>query len=218
MDVSEHVHMTLASRSNLFALASHCMDVEGNTMNEALPLKEAVAKSAAGDQNAFRAVFDLVGDKLFRYLLGQLGDRDEALDCLQDTLVDLWKGLPRFRYRSDAEFWGYVFLIARRKVFARRKQAQTKHVAVDNATLEVLHDASPEAPAIGDTETLVVAMQRLTDASREVLSLRYWSDLSFKEIALATNVTENAAKVRHHRALKELQDYLPNTYVEQQFT
>lgn len=187
-------------------------------MNEVSPLKEAVGKAAAGDQNAFRVVFDLAGDKLFRYLLGQLGDREEALDCLQDTLVDIWRGLPRFRYRSDAEFWGFVFLIARRKVFARRKQAKTAHVAVDNETLEILHDASPEAPAIGDTDTLVYAMKRLTDASREVLNLRYWSDLSFKEIAIATNVTENAAKVRHHRALRELQDYLPNGYVEQQFT
>ncbi len=212
------MNLPLTSFGNLFALASHCMDVEGNTMNKVSALKGAVYEAAQGDKGAFRVVFDLVGDKLFRYLLGQLGDREDALDCLQDTLVDLWKGLPQFRYRSDAEFWGYVFLIARRKVFARRKQAKTDHVAVDNDTLEILHDSSPDTPLIGDSETLRIAMKRMNDASREVLNLRYWSDLSFKEIAIATDVTENAAKVRHHRALQELQAYLPNGYVEQQFT
>ena len=183
------------------------MDAEENRMKTE-SFKTAVSAAAKGEHRAFRELFDASSDKVFRYLLGQLGDRDEALDMLQDVYVDIWKSLPRFRYRSDQEFWGFVFLIARRKVYAHRKGAHKRHVAVDNETLEILHDQSipPDLP-IGDQSILQHAMQRLSATSREVLNLRYWSELSFKEIAIATRTTEGAAKVRHHRALKELQTH-----------
>ena len=193
------------------------MGVEDKHM-ETESFKTAIEAARKGEHGAFRELFDASSDKVFRYLLGQLGDRNDALDMLQDIYIDLWKGLPRFRYRSDQEFWGFVFLIARRKVYAHRKGADRRHIAVDNETLEILHDqSSPQELHSDDHGPLALALRRLSATSREVLNLRYWSELSFKEIALATSTTEGAAKVRHHRALKELQTHLPSGYVEQQF-
>jgi RNA polymerase sigma-70 factor (ECF subfamily) len=197
------------------------MDVEGKTMNTESVLANAVQKTAQGDRAAFRTVFDAANNKVFLYLLGQLHNREEALDVLQDTFIDIWKALPKFHYRSDEEFWGFVFTIARRKVFAFRKHAtRAGHVVVDNDRLEVMSEeragtalAYPE-----DHHLLLEALAKLSDTSHEILKLRYWSELSFKEIAITIETSENAAKVRHHRALKELQTYLPQTYVEQQFT
>ena len=84
------------------------MDVVANTMDTARTLEEAVREAAKGDHAAFRAVFDAGNDKLFRYFLGQVGSREEALDLLQDTFIDLWRALPRFRYRTADEFWGFA--------------------------------------------------------------------------------------------------------------
>lgn len=187
-------------------------------MNTTQTMHSAIKNAAQGDHEAFRAIFDAGNDKLFHYLLGQLHDRDAALDMLQETFIDIWRALPKFRYHSDAEFWGFVFTIARRKVFAYRKHSG-RSIAVENNTLEILseesagaHEHYPE-----DHSPLINALAKLSDASREILKLRYWSELSFKEIAITIATNENAAKVRHHRAIKELQIYLPKEYVEQQF-
>jgi RNA polymerase sigma-70 factor (ECF subfamily) len=180
-------------------------------------MHSAIKKAAQGDREAFRDIFDAGNDKLFHYLLGQLHDRDGALDMLQETFIDIWRALPKFRYRSDEEFWGFVFTIARRKVFAYRKHA-SRSITVENSELEILHE---KEAATGeyyppDHSLLINALAKLSETSREILKLRYWSELSFKEIAITIETNENAAKVRHHRAIKELQIYLPKEYVEQQ--
>ena len=194
--------------------------MEENKPNMESPtLEELVEGAKNGDRLAFRGIFATGNDRVFRFLLGQLGDREDALDVLQEVFIDVWKGLPRFTYRSDEEFWGFVFLIARRKVFAVRAHAHKRNVPVANDTLEALHEQqSSEITHRDDHHHLILAMKNLSALSREVLGLRYWSELSFKEIGIAMSISENNAKVRHHRALKELQTYLPKEYVEQQFT
>ncbi len=179
-------------------------------------LKTLVRGASAGDRGAFRHIYDLSNDKIFRFLLGQLRDRDLSLDALQEIMIDLWKALPRFRYRSDEEFWGFVFIIARRRVYALRKHQERANIAVDTETLEFLHEStSPHTPLHEDERELHNAIEKLSAISKEVLGLRYWSELSFKEIAIALKTTENTAKVRHHRAIKELHTYLPNTHAPQ---
>jgi RNA polymerase sigma-70 factor (ECF subfamily) len=196
------------------------MNAGDKIMDTSLALADAVRKATQGDREAFRAVFDAGSDKVFRYLLGQLHNREEALDVLQETFIDIWRALPKFRYRSEEEFWGFVFIIARRKVFASRKYArQTNHIVVDNNTLEILsEEGTPTLPEYPEEHHLLKdVLAKLSDTSREILKLRYWSELSFKEIAITINTSESAAKVRHHRAIKELQTHFPKNYVEQQF-
>lgn len=206
-------------------MSSHNNYINYVAMNESEPdmesqtLGELVRLAKDGDRLAFRGIFETSNDRVFRFLLGQLGDREDALDVLQEVFIDVWKGLPRFTYRSDEEFWGFVFLIARRKVFALRTHAHKRNVPVENDVLEALHRPESTEPAHRDDHhPLILAMKNLNALSREIIGLRYWSELSFKEIGIAMRISENNAKVRHHRALKELQTYLPKEYVEQQFT
>ncbi len=174
--------------------------------------------AGAGDREAFRDVYESSNDKVFLFLLGQLGDREVALDILQDTYIDLWKSLAKFQYKSDEEFWGFLFTIARRKVYAQRKRAKNANVPVDQETLEYLHESThPGSSPPTLDRALYGALEKLSALSREVLNLRYWSGLSYREIAIALQTTENTAKVRHHRAIKELLTHLPKTYVDQQF-
>lgn len=181
-------------------------------------LQEYIRKASTGDKSAFRGVFDATNDKVFRFLLGQLRDRDQALDTLQDVFIDLWKGLPKFQYHSEEEFWGFVFLIARRKVYAHRRGAEKLPMALESETLEFLHEAThPGVFPHEDYRTLESAMRKISALSKEIITMRHWSELSFKEIAIATNTNEGNAKVRHHRALKELQAFLPKAYVEQRY-
>lgn len=173
-------------------------------------LKDFVARAQRGDQDAFRALFDAFYDRLFSYAVAHTGSRDGAMDLVQETFVDLWKELPKFRYRSDGEFRGFVFLILKRKISKHRGVMKRAHESLDER-YEALGDADEALgvlPEYEDHRGLMRAVGMLSETSREILSLRHWSDLSFKEIARILDIGESAAKVRHHRAIGELRDVL----------
>lgn len=162
-------------------------------------LGDAIRASRTGDQDAFRQIFDHCHDKLFRYLLARTPSRDDALDLTQDTFVDLWQALPRFRYASDRQFFAFVFTIAKRKL-AKYYAAAPRTVEFDEA-----HIAGSFSLDIEDYRQLTRSIASLSINYQEMLHLRYWGGLSWKETAATLGITEVAAKVWHHRALRKLQ-------------
>ena len=78
-------------------------------------LQDLIDDSRKGDQKAFRVLFDTLSNRLFTYALSHTRSRDEALDLVQETFIDLWSALPKFNYKNDESFYGFVFLILKRK-------------------------------------------------------------------------------------------------------
>ena len=156
-----------------------------------------------GDEHAFQGLFDMLSDRLFAYALSHTHSRDDALDCVQDTFIDLWNALERFRYRNDESFYGFVFLILKRKLYRHYRRPKTVELdekyITENYTLEV-----------EDYRYLERILGTLPERYQELLKLRYWASFSFKEIAAVMNIKEGTAKVWHHRAINSLQLGLQN--------
>jgi RNA polymerase sigma factor (sigma-70 family) len=163
-------------------------------------LKELIAESTRGDHESFRVLALTLEDRLFGYIRARVGSRDDALDTLQDILVDLWQALPRFSYRTDAEFYGFLYTIAKRRVYA----------AWERRSHEPLH-AEPADDASLDSEDRFAidhALESLDEVSREIIVLKHWSRYTFGEIGTMLSMEEGAVRVRHHRALRTLHDIL----------
>lgn len=179
-------------------------------MNEE-SLAGLIERAKEGDREAFRVLFDRLHGKLYSFAVSHVGDREASADLVQDTLVALWEELPKFSYRSDEAFFAFVYIILRRKV-ARHHGSKKKLSESLDERLEFLGDAAfgeegQMTPQYEDHRYLFKAMDRLSTSAREILALRYWSELSFAEVAATLGITETAAKVRHHRAMKELRDH-----------
>ncbi len=163
-------------------------------------LQDVLAQAGQGNDKAFRALYDHLADRIFSFVRPRTRGREESLDIVQDIFVDLWSALPKFRYISDAHFYSFVFVIAKRKL-ARHYGERTTESLDD---LEV--HAHPRVDAdITDPDGMRTLVARLPEQYRDVVTLRYWSGLSFAEIGEMLGVSENNAKVRHHRALKLLE-------------
>lgn len=176
------------------------------------PLEKLVHSARKGDRTAFRLIFDRLNDPLFAYANGHTGDRDLAFDIVQDTFIDLWKALASFGWKNERAFYGFAFTILRRKV-AKALEARPKgQISIDqeteNGTVDIILAEHATAPAYEDHRHLTRAIERLGVTAREMLALRYWSGLSFNEIAITLGITETAAKVRHHRAIEQLRTQL----------
>jgi len=168
-----------------------------------------IRESKKGDKIAFQGLFDMLSPRLFTYALAHTRNRDDALDLVQDTFIDLWNALQKFQYKNDESFFGFVFLILKRKLYRHyNKRVQSVELdekyITDNYVLEV-----------EDYRYLEKIIGTLPQKYQELLRLRYWSAFSFKEIAVVMDVKEGTAKVWHHRAINQLQVGLKELPIEQ---
>ncbi|XOB42367.1 MAG: RNA polymerase sigma factor [Candidatus Nealsonbacteria bacterium] len=163
-------------------------------------LKILVEQAQNGNKDAFKEIFDRLSDRFFAYIFSRTSNRDDSLDIIQETFIDLWNSLKRFKYRSEQSFYGFVFKIAKRKLYHYYRKKQ-KIISLDKLSEGQLVQ---EATNQQSSEYVVNHVNALVSKYQDVITLRYWSQMTFKEIAAVLNITENTAKVRHHRALKKL--------------
>ena len=172
-------------------------------MNGAATLQGLVEKSVGGDTGSFRALVAEVESKLFSYLRSRTSSREDALDALQDVLIDLWQSLRKFEYRSDAGFYRFVFTIAKRKLY--RLYRAPHLVSLDD--IDDVADTT-KVQDRGDTDALERAIHTLDSTARDIVTLKHWSGFSFGEIGALLSMKEEAVRVRHHRALAKMRTIL----------
>src|SRR3989344_117676 len=151
-----------------------------------------------GDKDSFRKIYERFNNAVFAFASLRTSNRDDALDIVQETFIDLWDGMPKFRYRTDEEFGGFIFTIARRKIY-KYYNSKVKTIPLD----EKIPDETYEMKT-NDYGYMFQHVNSLSPDHQEVLKLRYWSDMSFGEIASVLNIKETTAKVRHYRAIQQL--------------
>ena len=153
--------------------------------------------------------------RVYGLLFRLVGRADVAEDLMQETMLRAFRSLGT--YHPEGKFRAWVFRIAVN--LARdwiRRQPREPSVSLDDgedapvaASLRTV--APPDSP-MGRREgakRVEAAIARLSAADREVLLLRYYGDLAFKDIARTTREPLGTVLARAHRALKKLGELLP---------
>ena len=167
---------------------------------------ENIIKRAKADNSGFKEIYDLTINRLFSFVLLRVKDRALALDLCQDIYLDLWQGLPRFEYMGDAHFYSFLFLVARRKIIKARIKK------VDQIDIDDIFDIQAPEAQHEDYRFLMKQVERLNENEQRCIEMRYFSDMSFGQVAEDLNTTENNVKVIHHRAIKKLREFIPKYY------
>jgi RNA polymerase sigma-70 factor (ECF subfamily) len=137
-----------------------------------------------------------------------LGSQAEAEDAVQETLLAAHDAMTDYRGEGTVRAW--LFGIARRKC-ARRLAVRTRR----ERRLRLVHDAEADRAqpdglleARRKAERLRDALEALKPSEREAVLLRYQTELSYREVALACGVEEPAARKRVSRALDRLRELM----------
>jgi len=166
-------------------------------------LQELLERAQKRDAQAFQEIFELLSDRLFKYAFSRSKSRDDALDIVQEAFVELWKALEGFTFHSEKEFYGFVFIILKRRIYRYHKNSTTSVELEEHHIAENFDDIEIE-----DYRYLEKNIKKLPKNYQELLRLRYWSALTYSEIASFMNIREGTAKVWHHRAIKSLRGNL----------
>jgi RNA polymerase sigma-70 factor (ECF subfamily) len=170
--------------------------------------KETVAATlaeslAAGDPEAFAALYDRLAARLLGAARTLTGATADAEDVVQDLFVELARGRSRLAAVGDLE--AYVFTMLRNAVRRRgRRTALDRRAVLAIAEgRRALGAYAATAAALPDDE-LAAAVAALPDAQREVVALKIDAGLTFAEIAAVTGTSLNTAASRYRYALEKL--------------
>lgn len=153
-----------------------------------------------GDKEAFRVLYGMLSPRAFRFIRPRAKNREDALDVLQDTFIDFWKGLPSFVYQGDSALDAFLYRIATRKL-SRVFHFWQPHVSLDDVE-DVIVDES--VTPHGTVVDVALILATLSEKDKAIIVSRSIEGKSFTEISQLFGQSENVLKVRHHRALNRL--------------
>ena len=173
-----------------------------------------------GDFQAFDVLLARHQDKVFGYIQSMVSDIDLANDVFQDTFVKVIMAIRNGNYAESGQFSSWIMRIARNQVLDRFRSLRNpnrnvvSHELVDgdgDLVADLFNDSSLCEPNI-ESKMLVeqshddvrMMIDRLPEAQREVVNMRYFRDMSFKEIAEATGVSINTSLGRMRYAMINL--------------
>ena len=173
---------------------------------------QLVADFAQGENRAFDELLERHKLRVHNYILRIVKDADVADDVFQETFVKVIMTIKQGRYTADGKFGSWTLRIAHNVVIDhfRREKAEAL-VSTDDADYDLLNnrdlcygnveDVLCDAAVRNDIRHLI---QDLPTEQRQVLVMRYYSQMSFKEIAERTGVSINTALGRMRYALLNL--------------
>lgn len=148
---------------------------------------------------------DLHSDALFRFIVKNIRDQDDARDVVQDAFEKVWLKAAEVPFEKGKS---YLFTTAYRIMLERiRKKSRTS--PIDN-TLRIV-PAEESKPEFDLRKVLDEAIAKLPDDQRSVIMLRDYEGYSYKEIGDITGLTESQVKVYIFRARVTLKNYLVST-------
>lgn len=164
---------------------------------------------AEGNNEAFDVILSRYEKRLYSYILYFVRNNDVADDLFQETFVKVIVTIKHGRYTETGKFSAWLTRIAHNLIVDQfRDEKNENTVSNDEVTTDLFNNTSlaetcVETRLISD-ETLTDVkglISELPDAQREVLYMRFYRDMSFKEIAQVTGVSINTALGRMRYAL-----------------
>ncbi len=162
----------------------------------------------AGDDIAFVSLYNIHKRSVYLFGLKMLGDTDEAKDIVQGVFLKAYE--RRQQLADGGKFKAWLLAIARNDCLTRiRKSGFQTHLSDEHSEL-------PASSLETDEEIAIIrrAVGRLAPEQREVVILREYEDLSYRDIATVTGASEGTVKSRLFAARRRLYEILKPVFAE----
>jgi RNA polymerase sigma factor (sigma-70 family) len=172
---------------------------------------ELIQRYINGDENSLNLLLNKHQRKIFSFILMRVKDRTLSEDIFQDTFFKVIDSLRNGKYNEEGKFLPWVMMIANNLCMDHFRRIKRMPIIVDSDGKDILNvlrfaDESREDEIIKQqtSKTVKELVEKLPADQKEVLILRHYADLSFKEIAEMTGTNINTALGRMRYALLNL--------------
>ena len=173
-----------------------------------------------GNERALEMLIKRHKLRIYNFIYSKVFDRDTAEDIFQETFIKVIKTLKRGVYNEEGKFLSWVMRIAHNLVidfFRKNNRIPTFDNNEEFDIFQLISDGNPTAEKTMIEEQVVEDLQnlihQLPDDQKDVLTMRLYKDMSFKEIAESTGVSINTALGRMRYAIINLRKLIDENQI-----
>lgn len=188
--------------------------------------EELVVLYAKGNNPAFDVLLNRYKSSVHSYIYYIIRDRDLTEDIFQETFVKVIMTIKQGRYTESGKFKAFIMRIAHNLVIDNFRQERNENtISNDEVDVDLFNDVRLCDGTIEDNmiqnqvfDDVKKMVKHLPENQREVLEMRYYQDLSFKEIADITGVSINTALGRMRYAILNMRRMAEENQIELSFS
>jgi len=172
--------------------------------------KKVVQRAQQNDPNAFAELYDEYFDKIFRYIVLKIGDREEAEDMTQQVFLKAHQSISSFRWKG-VPFSAWLYRIAHNLIVDYLRKSKKRPDTLPDETIITDNPSSRPEELVEkrmDMEQVMEAARYLTEAQREVISLRFAGEMPIAQVAKIMGKSQGAIKALQHSAIMSLRKML----------
>lgn len=160
-------------------------------------------------ERGFRVLMSAYQERLYWHVRRMVENHDDANDVIQNVFVKVFRSIDKFEGKSKLYTWLYRIATNESITFLNKKKKKPTN-SLDDELSTISHQLTADEYFDGDDamQRLKAAVATLPEKQKAVFNLRYYEDLSYKEIADILDTTVGALKASYHHAVKKIETYL----------
>lgn len=173
------------------------------------PDKEAI-ENAKKDPKAFEVLYKKYFKGIYRFVHKKVQDDQESEDLVSKVFIKSFQGIKSFEYQG-IPYSAWLYRVAMNESNQYFRKNKTRHVVIDDKlgdsiALEIDWDTEREALL----KNLPSVISSLNTNELELIEMRFYEDMSYKQMGFIIGITETNCRVKTHRALQKLKRLLSN--------
>ena len=184
-----------------------------------LKQKILIDRVRRGDQKAFKEIYQVFSDRIYRFIFFRLPQEADAKDLLQETFLNLWNYLTDKdkQEKKIKNLQAFIYRIAKNLIagYYRQRDGKQSNIDIEEVKYKLSDEKQDNFKKEIDLEIRVERVKEQlsilkNETYREVIQLKYLDELNHKEIAEILDKSEQSVRVTLHRAIKKLKEDIKN--------
>lgn len=163
--------------------------------------KELIQRFQDGDEEGFNELVKRYYPQSYQFFFRMVRDPMDAEDLCQETFLRVYKGLKKFKSKSLFSTWLYRISVNVVNSFFRRWRLTNILTSEKNVEQIAIEETNENRDF---DSTIWKTVQKLPRKQKQVLILRIFQQLSFREVGGILGISENSAKVNYHHAINKM--------------
>lgn len=170
----------------------------------------ALLRESSTREAGFRTLLRTYQERVYWHVRRIVNTHEDADDVTQNTFIQVYRHVEKFEGKSQLYTW--IYRIATNEALGLlRKQKRQQPLSVDSElAIEQAQVTAADAPIDADAlqAKLMAAVARLPEKQRLVFNMRYFDEMSYKEISVVLGTSEGGLKASYHHAVKKIEAFI----------
>jgi len=158
--------------------------------------------------DALSRLYELYYERIFRFCVHRLFDKEIAEDVTSTVFLEVARGIRTFKGRTVQDFRNWLYAIAANQTNAYIRKVSRRKKLLAEATASMTASAGHSTDNSPDWPQLYTAILKLKPQHQTIVTLRFFENLKYEQLAKILNVKEATVRVTLHRILNELRSHL----------